>query len=81
VSGRGIKKEEDENLAKLRHDEETKWAQHAKVKHVQQGGNNIKYFHVVGIGKHKKKIIFKLELENTFWGTGPKLFFIVGGKH
>jgi hypothetical protein len=25
--------------------EETKWTQRAKVKHVQEGGNNNKYFH------------------------------------
>jgi hypothetical protein len=42
-------------LAKLRRDEETKWAQRAKVKHVQEGGNNTKYFHLVANGKHRKK--------------------------
>jgi hypothetical protein len=42
---RAAKTEVDEYLAKLRCNEETKWTQRAKVKHVQEGGNNIKYFH------------------------------------
>jgi hypothetical protein len=33
-------REANEGLNKLRRDEETKWTQHAKVKHVQEGGNN-----------------------------------------
>jgi hypothetical protein len=55
-----LRKANDE-LAKLRRDEETKWAQRAKVKHVQEGGNNTKYFHLVANGKHIKKKIFQLE--------------------
>jgi hypothetical protein len=49
------------NLNKLRHDEETKWAQRANVKYIQEGGNNTKYFHLIANGKHRKKKIFKLE--------------------
>jgi hypothetical protein len=52
-----------DNLNKLRRDEETKWAQRAKVKHVQEGGNNSKYFHLIANGKHRKKKIFQLEQE------------------
>jgi hypothetical protein len=48
-------------LANLQRDEETKWAQRAKEKHVQEGGNNMKYFHLVANGKHIKKKIFQLE--------------------
>jgi hypothetical protein len=55
-----LRKANDE-LAKLRRDEETKWGQRAKVKHVQEGGNNTKYFHLVANGKHRKKKIFQLE--------------------
>jgi hypothetical protein len=51
----------NEKLAKLRRDEETKWAQLAKVKHVQEGGNNTKYFHLIANGKHRRKKIFQLE--------------------
>jgi hypothetical protein len=40
---------------------ETKWAQRAKVKHVQEGGSNTKYFHLVANGKHRRKKIFQLE--------------------
>jgi hypothetical protein len=35
---RSLKRASDEHLAKLRRDEETKWAQRAKVKHIQEGG-------------------------------------------
>jgi hypothetical protein len=50
-----LRKANDE-LAKLRRDEEAKRAQRAKVKHVQEGGNNTKYFHLVANGKHKKNL-------------------------
>jgi hypothetical protein len=53
--------EANENLCNLRRDEETKWAQRAKVKHVQEGGNNTKYFHLIANGKHRRKKIFQLE--------------------
>jgi hypothetical protein len=45
----------------LRRDEESKWAQRAKVKHIQEGGNNMKYFHLIAYGKYRKKKIFQLE--------------------
>jgi hypothetical protein len=48
----------NEQLNKLRRDEETKWAQRAKIKHIQEGGNNTKYFHLIANGKHRKKKIF-----------------------
>ena len=35
---RDAKREADDNLAKLRRDEESKWAQRAKVKYIQEGG-------------------------------------------
>src|ERR1041385_3570271 len=60
-----VEKEELKNanecINKLRRDEETKWAQRAKVKQVQEGGNNTKYFHLIANGKHRKKKIFQLE--------------------
>jgi hypothetical protein len=52
---RDQKREADIAIAKLRRDEETKWAQRAKVKHIQEGGNNTKYFHLIANGKHRKK--------------------------
>jgi hypothetical protein len=48
-------------LCKLRREEEAKWAQRAKVKHVQEGGNNMKYFHLIANGKHRRKKIYQLE--------------------
>ena len=50
-----------DRLCCLRRDEETKWAQRAKVKHIQEGGNNTKYFHLVPNGKHRKKKKIQLE--------------------
>jgi hypothetical protein len=40
-SERSLKKESDERLANLRRDEESKWAQRAKVKHIQEGGQTL----------------------------------------
>ena len=54
-------KDANERINKLRRDEETKWAQRAKVKHIQEGGNNTKYFHLIANGKHRRKKIFQLE--------------------
>jgi hypothetical protein len=45
----------NDELAILRREEETKWAQRAKVKHIQEGGDNTKYFHLVANGKHRHK--------------------------
>jgi hypothetical protein len=51
----------NEKLNKLRRDEEIKWAQRAKVKYIQEGGDNTKYFHLIANGKHRKKKFFQLE--------------------
>jgi hypothetical protein len=56
-------KNANEALATLRRVEESKWAQHDKVKHIQEGGNITKYFHLVANGKHIHKNIFQLEHE------------------
>jgi hypothetical protein len=45
----------NECLSKLRREDESKWSQCAKVNHVQEGGNNTKYFHVIANGKHRKQ--------------------------
>ena len=60
---RAVLNDASSRLASLRRDEEAKWAQRAKVKHVQEGGNNTKYFHMIANGKHRKKRIFQLEQE------------------
>jgi hypothetical protein len=76
-SERLLKKDSDERLAKLRRDEETKWAQRAKVKHIQEGGENTKYFHLIANGKHRKKKIFQLEQdEGTIIGEENLKVFI-----
>jgi hypothetical protein len=33
------------------------------VRHIQEGGNNTKYFHLVANGKHRRKNIYQLEQE------------------
>jgi hypothetical protein len=48
-------KQANDSLNKLRREEETKWAQGAKVKHIQEGSNNTKYFHLIANEKHRKK--------------------------
>jgi hypothetical protein len=53
----------NEQVNKLWSNEESKWTQRANVKHVQEGGNNTKYFHLIVNGKHRKKKIFQLEKE------------------
>jgi mannosylglycoprotein endo-beta-mannosidase len=60
---RRILRKANDDLSKLRRDEETKWAQRAKVKHVQEGENNTKYFHLIANGIHRRKKIFQLEEE------------------
>jgi hypothetical protein len=48
-------KDANEKLNKLRREEESKWAQRAKVKHIQEGGSNTRYFHLIANGKHRRK--------------------------
>jgi hypothetical protein len=77
ITKRQIKKKADEDLAKLRRDEETKWAQRAKVGYIQKGGNNTKYFHLIVNGKHQKQKIFQLEQdEGTIVGESNLRLFI-----
>jgi hypothetical protein len=54
-SERTCKKEANECLLSLRRDKESKWVQRAKVKYIQEGGDNTKYFHLIANGKHRKK--------------------------
>jgi NCAIR mutase (PurE)-related protein len=48
-------KKANDSLNKLRWEEESKWAIRAKVKHIQEGVNNTRYFHLIANGKHRKK--------------------------
>ena len=52
------KRDAEDCLAKLRQDEESKWAQRAKVKHVQEEGSNTKYFHLIANRKIERREIF-----------------------
>jgi hypothetical protein len=76
VAERATKKEADDSLSRLRREEESKWAQRAKVRHVREGGNNTKYFHLIANGKHRKKK-FQLEQdEGTIVGEANLRVFI-----
>jgi hypothetical protein len=76
-SERICKKEANERLLSLRRDKESKWAQRAKVKYIQEGGDNTKYFHLIANGKHRKKTIFQLEQdERTIIGEENLKVFI-----
>jgi hypothetical protein len=56
-------KQANHKLNKLRREEEIKWAQRTKVKYIQEGGENTKYFHLIANGKHRKNKIYQLEQE------------------
>jgi hypothetical protein len=58
LAERASKKDSIECLARIWRDNNNKWSQCAKVKHVQEGENNTKYFHLIENGKHwRKKIL------------------------
>jgi hypothetical protein len=51
----------NERLAELLREEEIKWYQRAKVKHLLEGDANTKYYHLLANGRHRKTRIFQLE--------------------
>jgi hypothetical protein len=63
ASERAELKVSTDSLAKLRREEESKWAQRAKVKFIQEGGNNTKFFHLIANGKHRRKKVVQLKQE------------------
>ena len=53
-------------LAELLREEELKWYQRAKIKHLLEGDANTKYYYLLANGRHRKTRIFQLEDgENT----------------
>jgi hypothetical protein len=54
----------NERLAELLREEELKWYQRAKVKHLLEGDANTKYYHLLANGRHRKTRIFQLEEGN-----------------
>jgi hypothetical protein len=70
---RATLKDANEKITKPRRDEETKWAQRAKVKHIQQAGSNTRYFHLIANAKKRKKEIYQLVQEE---GTIVGEFFL-----
>jgi hypothetical protein len=48
-------------LVELLREEELKWYQRAKVKHLLEGDANTKYCHLLANGRHRKTRIFQLE--------------------
>jgi hypothetical protein len=55
----------NERLDELLREEELKWYQMAKVKHLLEGDVNTKYFHLLANGRHRKTRIFQLEDGNN----------------
>jgi mannosylglycoprotein endo-beta-mannosidase len=55
----------NERLAELLREEELKWYQGAKVKHLLEGDANTKYYHLLANGRHRKTRIFQLEDGNS----------------
>jgi len=55
----------NERLAEILREEELKWYQRAKVKHLLEGDANRKYYHLLANGKHRKTRIFQLEDGHT----------------
>jgi hypothetical protein len=51
----------NERLAELLREEELKWYQRAKVKHLLEGDANMKYYHLLANDRHRKTRIFQLE--------------------
>jgi hypothetical protein len=61
-SEREALKNANDEIATLRRVEESKWAQRAKVKYIQERGSNTRYFHLIANRKHRrKKHIMQLE--------------------
>jgi mannosylglycoprotein endo-beta-mannosidase len=48
----------NERLAELLREEELKWYQRAKAKHLLEGDTNTKYYHLLANGRHRKTCIF-----------------------
>jgi hypothetical protein len=48
-------------LGQLLREEELKWYQRSKTKHLLEGDSNTKYFHLLANGWHRKTRIFELE--------------------
>ena len=49
-----LKHSSNERLAHLLREEEIKWYQRAKTKHLLEGDSNTRYFHLIANGKHRK---------------------------
>jgi mannosylglycoprotein endo-beta-mannosidase len=60
-SERDLKHVLNERLAELLREEELKWYQRAKVKHLLEGDANTKYYHLLANGRHRKPRIFQAE--------------------
>jgi len=58
-----LKQSVKERITQLLREEEIKWFQRAKTKHLLEGDNNTTFFHMVANGKRRKTRIFELEQE------------------
>jgi hypothetical protein len=53
-----LKQSLNTHLSELLREEEIKWYQWSKAKHLLEGDANTKYFHWLANGRHRKKIIY-----------------------
>jgi hypothetical protein len=64
-------------LIQLLREEEIKWYQRSKLNRLLQGDSNMKYFHMVANGKHRKSQIFELlDEDRTIRGNEPLKSYI-----
>jgi hypothetical protein len=63
----------NERLAELLREEEIKWYQRTKAKHLLEGDANTKYYHLLANGRHRKTRIFRLEDENNIISGNAQL--------
>jgi len=55
-----LKNQSNAEIARLLREEELKWYQRSKSRFILKKDANIRYFHVVADGKHKKKLMHSL---------------------
>ena len=56
-----IKSQSNAQLAHMLREEELKWYQHSNSQFILKGDSNIRYFHGVANGRHRKKLIHSLQ--------------------
>jgi hypothetical protein len=61
MQGEDLKQCLHNRLSQMLREEELKWYQRSKDKHLLEGDSNTKYFHLLANGRHRKYHIFQLQ--------------------